>query len=146
MSINGIDVTDLFTTVFGTISIVGYFCFVFLVVRYHPKDIKQRRLKAALLVGGLPVLGMPLLLSVVLLVVALFQINNSNFISTIFLENILNWLISVVTLSACFFPLSGILAIPATFGTYRSFQASELWLNKIVPPSADEKPNVHEYL
>ena len=142
MSINGIDVTARFSAICGTILFILYIGFSYFVINHKPKNKSERRWKASLLVGALPILGIPILLGIIS-AVAIFQ---ADFSKMDFVEFISKLLVIFTVPLACFFPLTLLLSIFATIGTHKNFELSDYWLNKIVPPSKDEKPNVHDWL
>jgi hypothetical protein len=146
MSINGIDVTGPFSIVCGTIWTIVYFSFMYLVIRFRPKNINQRRWKASLLVGGLPVLGMPLVASFMLFGIMSFLLFSERGEIPKFQDFLPILTGSLFGMVVCTVPLSVLLAIPATIGSYQRLTGAGKWLNTIVPPEIEEKPDVHEYL
>ena len=141
MSINGIDITAQFSSICGTIWLVFYISFVYLVIRFRPQNIKQRRWKASLLIGGLPVLGMPILFGLI----SLASILVSDFSKLIIPQLVSKAFVSFTGSLICISPLSLLLSIFATIGAYSRLQFSNDWLNRIVPPGKDEKIDVHEW-
>jgi membrane-associated HD superfamily phosphohydrolase len=143
MSINGVDVTEQFSLICGSIWLLIYFGIVFFVFKSRPKTKHQRRWKASLLVSGLPVLGIPLLMGIISIV---FFLQNNVARNMQPSELLRESLVSLMTSIVCVLPYSAFMSIFAIFGTHSRMKFSDDWLNKIVPPSEDEKPNVHDWL
>ena len=140
MSINGIDITAQFSAICGTIWLVFYISFVYLVIRFRPQNIKQRRWKASLLIAGLSVLGMPILFGLISVVSVLINDFSKLGITQLVSKAFISFTGSLLGLS----PFSFLLSIFAIIGTYSRLQLSDGWLNSIVPPGKDEKTSVHE--
>jgi hypothetical protein len=130
----------------NTVWLISFLGLVYFVLTWRPKNLKSRRWKASLLVAGLPVLAIaflvPALLSVPLLV--------KTIASGIGIEQLLMGLpmlfASMASLSACSIPLSILMGVIATLGTYRvEKQTSNYWTNRLVPPDEDEKPDPDEW-
>ena len=140
MSINGVDITKEVGAICGLAWIVLYIALIWFIWTRKPTTLVGRRWKASWLVGGLPALGMPFVVVIIIPGFLMFQGDLSNFeISSLF-ENLLTFFSSVLTLMACALPLSVFMSLLATLGTYLNFKNRlDYWLEKIVPPSKDEK-------
>jgi hypothetical protein len=146
MSVNGIDVAGPVSTICGGIWLICNTGLVAFVFRFRPKNIQQRRWKASLLVGGLPVLGFPLLVPALLLIITFFSIDVSKFKFSTLVQNLPLLTTGFVSLIMCTVPFSAFMAVVATIGSYTRFMGSDKWLNTVVPPVADERHKTHEPL
>ena len=140
MSVNGVDITQEVGTICGSIWIVFYIALIWFVWARKPTTLVGRRWKASWLIGGLPVLAIPLIMSFIILGILVFQSNLSKFDPAKLSENlslVFSFTMGIIAYAA---PLSIFMALLATLGTYLNFKNRlDYWLEKIVPPSKDEK-------
>ncbi|RJP46825.1 MAG: hypothetical protein C4583_18185 [Anaerolineaceae bacterium] len=147
MSINGVDITQEFGLICGSAWLVFYAVLIWFVWTRKPKTLIGRRWKAAWLIGGIPILGMPLLFSSIMLGIILIQVMQPNLSNPDLPKNWMMLFSSVMTLAACTAPLSAFMAVFSILGTYFNYRNMlDYWLDKIVPPSKDEKPYVWDEL
>lgn len=143
MSVNGVDITQEVGVTCGLVWVVLYSVLLWFIWTRKPKTRVGRRWKASWLIGGLPVLGMPILIVPVIVSALLFQADPSKIEMSKLPEGVLLFFFSIMNLIACAVPLSIFITPFALFGTYHQLRiASDVLVDKIVPPSKDEKPNV----
>jgi len=143
MSVNGVDVTEQFIYLCGSSWLLIYFGTVLFVLKFKPKTKNQRRWKASLLFGGLPVLAIPLLMGLFSIVPLLQKIDTKAIAPDELFREMFTPIMSTIV---CMIPISVGMSIIAIFAARSRMKFSDALLNKIVPPQKEEKPNVHDWL
>ena len=140
MSINGVDITKEFSTICSSVWIVLYIALIWFVWTRKPTTLVGRRWKASWLIGGLPILGMPVIMVPITIIIMVFHSDFANFNLSNLSENLLDFFSSMMALVCIAIPISSFIVVFAIFGTYFKFRSTlDYWLDKIVPPSKDEK-------
>ncbi len=147
MSFNGVDITQMVGVVCGSAWIVFYIALIWFVWTRKPKTLIGRRWKAAWLIGGLPVLGMPFALPIILpLIVSsqvVFQGDFAGLKVSAILQSIFDLVILNLGMIACIAPFAIFASLGSAYGVYHNFRVRlDHGLDKIIPPSKDEKPRV----
>jgi len=93
--------------------------------------------------GGLPVLGIPLIIGLFSIVSLLQKIDTKAIAPGELFGEMLTPVMSTIV---CTIPISVGMSILVVFATHSRMKFSDTLLNKLVPPSIEEKPNVHDWL